>query len=222
MFFFYAYAYYWAGYLRWNEVKDINGNIFTGGQCIGIIMCIMLGTMGLSQAAPHIVALTEGKVAGTMAFSIIDHKSKIQPDEKGTKVLKVDEVKGKIELKNVNFRYPSNPDVKVLKDFNCIFEAGTTNALVGPSGSGKSTVIQLLERFYDPLSGTVEIDGEDIRNCNLRSMRHLIGYVSQEPALFNTTIRENMKFAKPDATEEEIIDALKAANAWGFIKNKLT
>ena len=80
----------------------------------------------------------------------------------------------------------------------------------------------MLERFYDPLAGSIELDGQDIRKCNLRSLRHLIGYVSQEPALFNTTILENMRFSKPDATTEEIIDALKAANAWGFIKNKLS
>ena len=141
MYFFYAYAYYWAGYLRWNEFKGIDGKAFSGGQCIGIIMCIMLGTMGLSQAAPHVIALTEAKVAGTMAFSVIDHKSKIQPDEEGTTKLKSEDVQGEIVLKNVNFRYPSNPDVKVLKDFSCVFKAGTTNALVGPSGSGKSTVI---------------------------------------------------------------------------------
>ena len=101
----------------------------------------MLGTMGLSQAAPHVIALTEARVAGTMAFEVIDHKSKIQPDEVGTTKLKSEDVQGEIVLKNVNFRYPSNPDVQVLKDFSCVFKAGTTNALVGPSGSGKSTVI---------------------------------------------------------------------------------
>ena len=79
----------------------------------------------------------------------------------------------------------------------------------------------MLERFYDPLSGTISLDGQDIKTCNLRSMRHLIGYVSQEPVLFNTSIEQNMRFSKPDATEEEIIDALKAANAWSFISTKL-
>jgi|TARA_B110000285_G_C14827701_1_gene469448 ATP-binding cassette, subfamily B (MDR/TAP), member 1 len=79
----------------------------------------------------------------------------------------------------------------------------------------------MIERFYDPTSGQVLLDGENVRSLNLTSMRQMIGYVSQEPILFNTTIRENMMFAKPDATEAEIIEALKAANAWDFIKSKM-
>ena len=79
----------------------------------------------------------------------------------------------------------------------------------------------MLERFYDPVDGQILLDGEDIRTLNLRSMRHLIGYVSQEPVLFNTTIEQNLKFSKPDATEEEMIEALKAANAWDFVSTKL-
>ena len=130
-------------------------------------------------------------------------------------------MKGSYEFKNVEFTYPSRKDQKVLKSFNCVFEAGKTTALVGPSGSGKSTIIQLLERFYDPTGGQVLLDGDDIKTVNLQSMRQLIGYVGQEPVLFNASIRENMLFAKPDATEEEIIQALKDANAWSFIQKKM-
>lgn len=77
MFFFYAYAFYWGGYLRWNELKDINGNVFSGGSCLSIMFCMLFGSMGLSGGFPHLSALSEGKVAGTLAFSIIDHVSKI-------------------------------------------------------------------------------------------------------------------------------------------------
>ena len=131
-------------------------------------------------------------------------------------------VKGHIEFKNVNFTYPTRTDLQVLKDFTLTIEGGKTTALVGPSGSGKSTVIQLIERFYDPASGTVTLDGKDITSVNLCSMRQQIGYVSQEPILFNCSIRENMKFAKPDATDEEIIQALKDANAWDFINDTMS
>ena len=176
--FFYGWAFYWAGYLRWNEVKDINGNEFNGGTCITIIFCMLFGTMGFTTAGPNIGALAEGRVAGTLAFGVIDHEPEIKANDPNAKTLKSEDVKGEIRFENVSFRYPSNPDVKVLKNFNCTFKAGTTNALVGPSGSGKSTIIQMLERFYDPLSGTIYLDGEDTKSLNLRSMRQIIGYVS--------------------------------------------
>jgi len=92
--------------------------------------------------------------------------------------------------------------LKVLKELTCSFEAGKTTAIVGPSGSGKSTIIQLIERFYNPKSGNIQIDGKDISKLDLKSYRDYMGYVGQEPILFNTTIRENMLFAKRDATDE--------------------
>jgi len=115
-----------------------------------------------------------------------------------------DSLKGKIEFTNVNFTYPSRPDAPVLKDFTCTFEAGKTTALVGPSGSGKSTIIQMIERFYMNDSGSIKVDGTPIESLDLRAFRRMVGYVGQEPVLFNATIRENMKFAKPDATDAEI------------------
>ena len=118
----------------------------------------------------------------------------------------------------MNFTYPSRKELQVLKNFSCVFEAGQTTALVGPSGSGKSTIIQLLERFYDPTDGEISLDKLDTKKINLQHMRRCIGYVGQEPVLFNTTIRENMMFSNPNATEKDIEEALKAANAWDFVK----
>ena len=99
-----------------------------------------------------------------------------------------------------------------------MIESGKTTALVGPSGSGKSTIVQMVERFYDPDQGIVTLDGQDLKNYDLVNYRQAIGYVGQEPVLFNETIRENLKYGKPDATDEEIIAALKAANAWDFLQ----
>jgi len=96
-------------------------------------------------------------------------------------------------------------------------EAGKTTALVGPSGSGKSTVIQLLERFYNPNSGSITVDGKPIQSLDLRSFRQAVGYVGQEPVLFNQSIKENMLYAKPTATDSEIRQALEDANAWSFV-----
>jgi ABC-type multidrug transport system fused ATPase/permease subunit len=109
-----------------------------------------------------------------------------------------------------------------LKNFSCVFEAGKTTALVGPSGSGKSTIIQMIERYYNPADGSITVDGVPIDELNLRSFRQSVGYVGQEPLLFNTSIKENMLFAKPDATDEEIKQALKDANAWDFIQKKMS
>ena len=124
----------------------------------------------------------------------------------------------------MTFKYPTKQELTVLNNFSCVMEPGKTTAIVGPSGSGKSTVIQLIERFYNPTRGEILIDGKKIEDLDLYSFRRIVGYVGQEPVLFNDSIKENMKFAKPDATDAEIIEALKMANAWEFVnktKDKL-
>ena len=105
----------------------------------------------------------------------------------------------------------------MLNNFSCTFEKGKTTAIVGPSGSGKSTIVQLLLRFYDPIQGHVLIDGERLDTLKLRAFRKQIGYVSQEPILFNCSIKENILLGCPEATDDEIIEALKMANAWDFV-----
>lgn len=138
------------------------------------------------------------------------------------KQLDADKIKGEIRFEKVCFTYPTRPDQQILKNFSAVFKAGQTTALVGPSGSGKSTVIQLIERFYDPNQGRVILDGVDIIEINLKSLRTALGYVGQEPVLFNTSIKENLRFGKTNATDQEIIDALKSSNAYDFINQKMT
>ena len=124
---------------------------------------------------------------------------------------------GEVEFKSVEFCYPSRRESPVLRSFSLRVPAGRTAALVGSSGSGKSTVLALLERFYDPSAGEVALDGVDIRRLKLKWLRAQMGLVSQEPALFATSIAENILFGKEDATPEEVIAAAKAANAHNFI-----
>lgn len=112
-----------------------------------------------------------------MIFDVIDHIPDVEPNQKGTLILKREDVKGKIEFDNVCFNYPSNPDLKVLKNLSITFEAGQSIGLIGPSGSGKSTIIQMLERYYNPTSGAVKLDGVDLKTINLTSYRRLVGYV---------------------------------------------
>ena len=128
-------------------------------------------------------------------------------------------VRGEVQLIDVDFAYPSRPDVLLFDRFNLHVPAGNTVALVGSSGSGKSTVVQLIERFYDPLAGTVTLDGMDLRSLPLRWLRNQVGLVSQEPTLFATTIYENIAIGTKNASAEEVEAAARAANAHTFISN---
>ena len=106
-----------------------------------------------------------------------------------------------MDVRNVDFAYPARPDVIIFKNFCLKIKAGTSMALVGQSGSGKSTIIGIIERFYDPLKGTVKIDGRDIRTFNLRNLRKHIALVGQEPTLFAGSIRDNILYGKENATD---------------------
>ena len=148
-------------------------------------------------------------------FKTIHRLPKIDVDDERGLVLS--KLRGDIELCGVSFSYPSRPEHPVLTGLSLRLLTGTATALVGRSGSGKSTVISLLHRFYEPDSGQVVLDGVDLRLLKLNWVRAQIGLVSQEPALFASTIRENLSYGKKDATEEEMRKALWLANASGFI-----
>lgn len=127
-------------------------------------------------------------------------------------------VNGKIEFRNVGFAYPTRADVTVLKNLSFTIKPGEKVALVGPSGSGKSTIISLLMRFYDTLSGEILVDDKAAGDYVLSSYRSNIGIVPQEVILFGGTIRENIAYGKPGASDEEVIEAARKANAWEFIE----
>ena len=124
---------------------------------------------------------------------------------------------GNISFKKIVFHYPSRKDVKILDDFSLDIERGSTVALVGSSGCGKSTCVQLLQRLYDPDTGDIWLDGQNLRDLNVGWLRDNIGIVGQEPVLFDCSIKENIKYAKQDATEKEIEEACREANAFEFI-----
>jgi ATP-binding cassette subfamily B (MDR/TAP) protein 1 len=125
--------------------------------------------------------------------------------------------KAQISFRDVHFHYPSRPNNKIFKGLNLNIKQGETLAIVGPSGGGKSTVVQMVERFYDPLEGSVEYEGTDLKDINIKWYRDQIGFVSQEPTLFNTTIEENIRYGYAKATRAEIEEAAKQANAHDFI-----
>ncbi len=158
-------------------------------------------------------------------FEVIDEEPAIVDSENATHLL---DVEGSIVFENVHFTYPSkreesdpeasSPIDEVLSGFNLTIRPGETVAIVGRTGSGKSTIGRLLNRFYDPTSGKILVDGNDIRNVTLDSLRHQIGIVFDEPFLFSSSVAENIAYSNPNASLEEIASAAKAAEASGFIQ----
>ena len=126
---------------------------------------------------------------------------------------------GEIAVKDAKFHYPTRPEVQVLQGMNVSVKPGQTLALVGPSGCGKSTVVSLIERFYDPLSGSLTLDGTDLKDLNIHWLRSQVGIVSQEPVLFDTSIAENIRYGANfrEVLDEEVVEAAKAANIHTFI-----
>lgn len=139
-------------------------------------------------------------------------------DSEDTKGIILENINGNLDFEHVKFTYSSRPETIILNNFNLKVEAGKTVALVGASGSGKSTAIALVQRFYDVDEGIVKIDGVDIKSLELKWLRGKMGLVSQEHALFGTSIKENIMFGKTDATMDEIVAAATAANAHNFIR----
>ncbi len=129
------------------------------------------------------------------------------------------EIKGNLSFNNVNFSYPSRRDIQVLKDISFSVESGKQIAFVGPSGAGKSTIAGLIFRFYDPDSGTITIDGKNIKDYPLSDIRNQMAMVPQEVMLFGGSIKENIEYGKPGATDDEIFEAAKQANALEFIES---
>ncbi|KAJ9683657.1 hypothetical protein PVL29_019296 [Vitis rotundifolia] len=203
-----ALVFWYAGVFIRNGQTD-------GGKAFTAIFSAIVGGMSLGQSFSNLGAFSKGKSAGYKLMEIIKQKPSIVQDPSDGKCLA--EVNGNIEFKDVTFSYPSRPDVIIFRDFSIFFPAGKTVAVVGGSGSGKSTVVSLIERFYDPNQGQVLLDNVDIKTLQLRWLRDQIGLVNQEPALFATTILENILYGKPDATPAEVEAAASAANAHSFI-----
>lgn len=179
------------------------------------VMILFLSSLG--QAAPDITAFIRAKAAAYPIFEMIERETVSRISSKtGHKLSKLD---GHIQFKDVCFSYPSRPDIIIFDKLCLDIPPGKIIALVGGSGSGKSTVISLIERFYEPLSGQILLDQNDIRELDLKWLRGQIGLVNQEPALFTTTIRENILYGKDDATLEELKCAVKLSDAQSFINN---
>ena len=163
---------------------------------------------------PELIAQLQRALGATERVRELLHDT-TEPADESTAPL--ERFHGEIEMRDITFAYPTRPDSIVLRDFNLSAKAGQRIALVGPSGSGKTTSISLLFRFYDPTSGEILIDGKNVRDLSLTTLRRNLALVPQEVLLFGGTIRENIAYGKPGASEEEIISAAKQANAHDYI-----
>ncbi|XP_027930326.1 ABC transporter B family member 9-like [Vigna unguiculata] len=181
-----------------------------------VFFALTVTAVGVSQSSALAPDTNKAKDSATSIIKILETKSAIDSSSDEGKTL--DLIKGDIELQQVSFCYPTRPDIQIFKDLCLSMPAAKTVALVGESGSGKSTVISLIERFYNPDSGRVLLDGVDIKNLRLSWLRQQMGLVGEEPILFNESIRANIAYSKEGgATEEEIVAAAEAANAHKFI-----
>jgi len=190
----------------------LEGNLNVGAY--GVLVFLTQRLLWPLTGLAEVIDLFERAMASTRR--ILDLLAEpVHVRDEGGKAL-TEPVKGAVELDGVSFYYPSSGAGTT--DISLSVPAGHTLALVGATGSGKSTLIKLLLRFYDPNQGDIRIDGQPIRNLNLQSLRGAIGLVSQDVYLFEGSIRENLAYGKPDATDAEIMEAARTAEAWGFIE----
>ncbi|KAG0052311.1 Multidrug resistance protein 1 [Gryganskiella cystojenkinii] len=212
MFCSYALAFWYGS----GEVKKGNmqpGNVLT------VLFGTVIGAFSIGNVGPNIAVFGKAQAAAFTIFKTIDRIPDIDSfDPSGAKP---ENLTGHIVVKDVDFAYPSRPDVPILKKMNIEVKPGQTVALVGHSGSGKSTIIGLVERFYDPSSGSISIDGIEIKDFNIRHLRDSIGLVSQEPVLFNASIKQNIMYGirkdQKTPTDKEIEAACRLSNAHDFI-----
>lgn len=188
----------------------------TGPTVFIVLLSMILGSVGLFTFPISLAAISAAQGSAYRMFTVIDRVPDIDVDAKDGAVL--DSITGDIEFKNVVFNYPTRPGVTILDHLSLKIHAGMTVAFVGPSGSGKSTTIQLMQRFYDPLSGSICLDDHDIKTLNVKSLRQSIGIVQQEPTLFNLSIRENILMGcDKRVSDEDLVSACQEANCHTFI-----
>ncbi|KAI9194655.1 hypothetical protein LWI28_007994 [Acer negundo] len=183
-----------------------------------VFFALTLAATAIAQSGFLAPDASKANSAVASVFQILDQKSKIDSGDESRAT--IENVKGEIEFHHVSFKYPTRPDIQIFRDLCLAIRSGKTVALVGESGSGKSTVISLLQRFYDPDAGHITLDGIEIQKLQLKWLRQQMGLVSQEPVLFNDTIRTNIAYGKEgNATEAEVIQAAELANAHMFISS---
>lgn len=207
--------------ILWFGGIQVNVGALTQGQIIAFINYLTQISAALISLANIIVALIKAINCGKRVNEVFNTTPSISSPEHATAVITehndIEDSEYEIEFKNVSFAYP-NMSKNAINNLNLKVKKGQTIGIIGGTGSGKSTVVNLLPRFYDTTKGTVKIKGKDVKEYNLSTLRGLMGIVPQKSVLFSGTLRENMQWRKPDATDEEIYRAIKTAQAEEFVK----
>jgi ABC transporter fused permease/ATP-binding protein len=191
----------------------VAGGELTAGALTAFLVYTTMIAAGLGTLADIWAEAMKGLGAAERVFELTARRPEM-PVSGGKRL---DRVKGRVAYEGIRFRYPTRPEVEVLQGIDLAVEPGQVVALVGPSGGGKSTMGALLSRLYDPTAGRLTLDGEDVRDLDPTWLRRLVGVVSQEPVLFSTTIADNVRYGRPGATDVEVREALRAANAEAFV-----
>ncbi|KAJ5496194.1 ABC transporter integral membrane type 1 [Penicillium fimorum] len=213
------------GLCFWQGITMIStGEVEQAGDVFIVLMSVIVAATSLTSIMPYLIDFVRAASAASELFQLMDRKSRIDPlDESGEKL---SDVMGYLDFGKVSFAYPTRPDAKVLNNFSLHIPAGKTTALVGASGSGKSTIVGLIERWYDPLSGTIKLDGQPVEVFNLKWLRQQIRLVQQEPVLFAGSVADNIanglvgtlwENESPIEKLARIQDAAKIAFAHDFI-----
>ncbi len=201
--------------MLYGGMQVINGAL-TVGDLIAVTMYLPSLYTPLQRFSELGVVFANSMAAVDRVFEIMDMKPEIRDLPTA---MEVETIEGRVEFDHVSFAYHNVDEPgPVLRDMSFVVEPGEKVALVGPSGSGKSTVVSLIPRFYDVDAGHVYIDGHDVRDLMLQSLRRHVGMVLQTPVLFSGSIYDNIRYGKPEAEEAEIVEACRAANAWDFIQ----
>ena len=198
----------------WYGGRLVLAGEMSAGQLTSFLVYTLIVGFSLGALADLWADFMKAVGAAERVFELMDREPAI-PSHGGRDLTRVD---GRIELNDVVFAYPSRPNTTVLQRLTLHVAPGEVVALVGPSGAGKSTLAALLQRFYDPGAGVVTLDGVDLRELEPAWLRRQIGTVAQEPVLFSASVADNIRYGRPGATMEEIVEAARVANADRFVR----